>query len=58
MVIALSRFIVRSTDECRPCFQALKKGKDLKHTKECESVFQKNQEMFREHLDPVKKEGG
>ena len=41
MIVALSRFVARSTDKCRTFFQALKMGKNLIWTTECEEVFQK-----------------
>ena len=38
---ALTRFISRSTDKCRPFFQALKKnGADFRWNKKCEISFQ------------------
>ena len=41
MIIALSRFVSRLTDKCRPFFQALKMGKNLTWTTDCEEAFQK-----------------
>lgn len=40
MIATLTRFISRSTDKCRPFFQALKKGREMKWTEECEEEFQ------------------
>jgi len=38
---ALNRFISRSTDKCKPFFQALKKnGADFRWNEECEIAFQ------------------
>ena len=39
MIFALSRFMERSIDKCRPFFQALKTGKNLIWTAECEEAF-------------------
>ncbi|KAL5762422.1 hypothetical protein ACOSP7_018686 [Xanthoceras sorbifolium] len=36
---ALNRFIARSTDKCLPFFKAIKKGKGVKWTEECNSAF-------------------
>ena len=41
MITALSHFVSRSTDKCRPFFQALKMGKNLVWTANCEEAFQK-----------------
>ena len=41
MIAALSRFVAQSTNKCRPFFQALKMGKNLIWTAECEEAFQK-----------------
>ena len=41
MIAALSRFVARSTDKCRPFFQALKVGKNLIWIAECEEAIQK-----------------
>ena len=41
MIVALNRFMAQSTDKCRPFFQALKMGKKLIWTVECEEAFQK-----------------
>ncbi|KAK0597522.1 hypothetical protein LWI29_026173 [Acer saccharum] len=38
---SLNRFIAKSTDKCAPFFRAIKKGKWLKWSKECETAFQK-----------------
>jgi len=41
-LLALNRFISRSTDKCRPLFLALKKnGADFCWNEECETTFQK-----------------
>ena len=40
MIAALSRFVSKSTDKCRPFFQALKMGKNLVWSADCEEVFQ------------------
>ena len=40
MIIALSRFISKSTDKCHPFFQALKMGKNLVWSTEYEEAFQ------------------
>ena len=41
MIAALSHFVARSTNKCRPFFQALKIGKNLIWTANCEEAFQK-----------------
>ena len=41
MIATLSRFVARSTNKCHPFFQALKMGKNLVWTVDCEEVFQK-----------------
>ncbi|KAK0592827.1 hypothetical protein LWI29_026166 [Acer saccharum] len=38
---SLNRFITKSTDKCVPFFRAIKKGKWLEWSKECEVAFQK-----------------
>ncbi|KAK0607714.1 hypothetical protein LWI29_019004 [Acer saccharum] len=38
---SLNRFIAKSTDKCAPFFRAIKKGKWLEWSKECETAFQK-----------------
>ena len=41
-LVALNRFISRSTDKCKPFFQASKKnGADFRWNKECETAFQR-----------------
>lgn len=40
MIVALTRFVSRSIDKCRPLFQALKKGREMKWIEECEEAFQ------------------
>ena len=40
MVAALSQFVSKSTDKCRPFFQALKMGKNLVWSANCEEAFQ------------------
>ena len=40
MIVALSRFISKSTDKCRSFFQALKMGKNLVWSANCEEAFQ------------------
>ncbi|KAK0579619.1 hypothetical protein LWI29_028816 [Acer saccharum] len=37
---SLSRFIAKSTDRCLPFFKALKKGKGIDWTEDCEKAFQ------------------
>ena len=39
MIAALSCFVARSTEKCRPFFEALKMGKNLIWTEECEEEF-------------------
>ena len=41
MIVALSHFVARSMDKCHPFFQALKMGKNLIWTADCEEAFQK-----------------
>ncbi|KAL5743997.1 hypothetical protein ACOSQ2_027113 [Xanthoceras sorbifolium] len=36
---ALNRFIARSTDKCLPFFKAIKKGKGVEWTEECDEAF-------------------
>ena len=38
-ITALSRFISKATDWCKPFFKALKEGKKLQWTTECEEAF-------------------
>ena len=45
-VIALSRFVSRSTENCLPFFNALKGGKKFEWTEKCEVAFQ----QLKEHL--------
>ena len=39
MIAALSRLVSKSTDKCRPFFQALKLGKNLTWSAECDEAF-------------------
>ncbi|KAK0580513.1 hypothetical protein LWI29_002813 [Acer saccharum] len=43
---SLNRFIAKSTDKCAPFFRAIKKGKWLEWSKECETAFQKLKEYL------------
>ncbi|KAK0578128.1 hypothetical protein LWI29_005447 [Acer saccharum] len=43
---SLNRFITKSTDKCAPFFRAIKKGKGLEWSKECETAFQKLKEYL------------
>ncbi|KAK0585465.1 hypothetical protein LWI29_028950 [Acer saccharum] len=43
---SLNRFIAKSTDKCAPFFRAIKKGKWLEWSKECEEAFQKLKEYL------------
>lgn len=45
-VAALNRFVSRATDKCLPFFKALRKGKEMKWTEECEEAFQKLKEYL------------
>ncbi|KAK1583598.1 hypothetical protein Q3G72_025383 [Acer saccharum] len=48
---SLNRFIAKSTDKCAPFFRAIKKGKWLEWSKECETAFQKLKEYLgRAHI--------
>ncbi|KAK0605075.1 hypothetical protein LWI29_022519 [Acer saccharum] len=52
---SLNRFIAKSTDKCTPFFRAIKKGKGLEWSKECEEAFQKlkeNDDKFG--IDPIR----
>ena len=39
MVAALNRFVLKSTNRCRPFYQLLKKWRGFRWTKECEEAF-------------------
>ncbi|KAK0575216.1 hypothetical protein LWI29_035602 [Acer saccharum] len=43
---SLNRFIAKSTDKCAPFFKAIKKGKGLEWSTECEEAFQ----ILKEYL--------
>jgi hypothetical protein len=43
---SLNRFIAKSTDKCAPFFRAIKKGKGLEWSTECEEAFQKLKEYL------------
>ncbi|KAK1587809.1 hypothetical protein Q3G72_017034 [Acer saccharum] len=43
---SLNRFIAKSSDKCAPFFRAIKKGKGLEWSKECEAAFQKLKEYL------------
>ncbi|KAK0586525.1 hypothetical protein LWI29_008372 [Acer saccharum] len=43
---SLNRFIAKSTDKCAPFFKAIKKGKGLEWSTECEEAFQKLKEYL------------
>ncbi|KAK0593569.1 hypothetical protein LWI29_026335 [Acer saccharum] len=43
---SLNRFIAKSTDKCAPFFRAIKRGKGLEWSKECETAFQKLKEYL------------
>ncbi|KAK1563327.1 hypothetical protein Q3G72_026076 [Acer saccharum] len=43
---SLNRFIAKSTDKCAPLFKAIKKGKGLEWSEECETAFQKLKEYL------------
>ncbi|XP_024035488.1 uncharacterized protein LOC127899248 [Citrus sinensis] len=45
-IAALSRFISKATDWCKPFLKALKAGKKLQWTAECEEAFQKLKEYL------------
>ena len=36
---SLNRFIAKSMDKCAPFFKAIKKGKGLEWSEECETAF-------------------
>ena len=40
MIVALSRFVSKSTKKCRPFFQALKMGKNMVWSTKCKEAFQ------------------
>ena len=40
MIVALSWFVSKPTDKCRPFFQALKLGKNLIWSADCDEAFQ------------------
>ena len=40
MIVALSRFVSKSTDKCCTFFQALKMGSNVGWSAECEDAFQ------------------
>ncbi|KAK0574767.1 hypothetical protein LWI29_028755 [Acer saccharum] len=46
MPASLNRFIAKSTDKCAPFFKAIKKGKGLEWSTECEEAFQKLKEYL------------
>lgn len=39
MIAALNRFVLRSTDRCRPFHQLLKKWKGFQRIEECDTTF-------------------
>ncbi|KAK0572787.1 hypothetical protein LWI29_037332 [Acer saccharum] len=43
---SLNQFIAKSTDKCAPFFKAIKKGKGLEWSTECEEAFQKLKEYL------------
>ncbi|KAK0594628.1 hypothetical protein LWI29_011211 [Acer saccharum] len=43
---SLNRFIAKSTNRCAPFFRAIKKGKGLEWSNECEAAFQKLKEYL------------
>ena len=47
MIATLSRFVSLSTDKCRPFFQALKMGKNLVWSADCEEAFQQIKQYLR-----------
>ena len=46
---SLNRFIAKSTDRCLPFFKALKKGKGIEWSEDCERAFQ----SLKEYLGKV-----
>ena len=45
-VAALSRFISRSADRCRPFFKVLRKMNDFPWTEECQEAFEELKKML------------
>lgn len=50
MTTTLSRFTLRSADQCRPFFQLLHKWKDLFWYKKCDQAFEKLKDYLANQL--------